>query len=50
MKRLDVAAAAFIQDFDDCKARLLRIIPYLELHGIQAGGTDKEIKTLMDED
>ena len=47
---LDVATAAFFQGFDDCKARLLRIIPYLELHGMQTDGTDKEVETSIDED
>ena len=49
-KILDVIAATFIQDFDDCEAHLLRIMSYLELHDIQADDTNKEVKISMDED
>ena len=47
---LDVAAAIFIQGSDDCKAYLLRIMPYLELHGIQTDSIDEEVEASMDED
>ena len=44
-KMLDVTAATFIQDFDECKTCLLRIMPYLEFHGIQASDIDGEVET-----
>ena len=47
---LDVAAAAFIQDFDDCKAHLQKIMLYLELHGIEASGIDEEMEASTNED
>ena len=46
---LDVIAAIFIQGFNDCKARLQKIMPYLELHNIPTGNTDEEVEILMDE-
>ena len=40
---VDIAVAFFIFGFKNCKARLLSIMPYLELQFLQFGNSDEEV-------